>query len=166
MAKRIDRVVGVLGVILLNSMLILGIMQVLRRYVDLPIAVYWTGEVSRTFLALITLISLPYLFVHDADISFLPLLKNVISNLDVLLLIRNMFLAFLSAILVWSAYLAVGAAGDTGLPTLQWFKLWWGYAFIGMSFGTLLVYVLIDTRERIKQVIGETDKHVSGNKDV
>lgn len=157
MTDVVDRVTSVLGVLFLNAMLILGLLQVLRRYADLPVSVYWTGELSRTFLAFMTLVSLPYLFKHESDISFLPLLKNVMPRLDALLFFRNLFLLLLSGVVVWSAYLAVGAAGDTGLPTLRWFKIWWGYALIGVSFAGLLVYVLADTRGRIKQFRGDSD---------
>jgi len=157
MPDTIDRVTSALGVFFLNAMLILGLMQVLRRYVTFPISVYWAGEVSRTFLAFMTLVSLPYLFKHESDISFLPLLKNVMSRLDALLFVRNLFLVLLSAVIVWSAYLAVGAAGDTGLPTLRWFKIRWGYALIGVSFAVLLAYILADTRDRIEQFRGDSD---------
>jgi TRAP-type C4-dicarboxylate transport system permease small subunit len=166
MAKTLDRVVGGLGVVLLNSMLVLGLLQVLQRYVGLPVAVYWTGEVSRTFLAFIALIALPYLFVHEADISFLPLLKNLVTNLNLLLLVRNVFLVLLSVLMVWSAYLAIGAASDTGLPTLRWFKLWWGYALSGVSFGFLLMYVLLDTRNRVQRIAGTGTGTGTGDTDV
>lgn len=157
MPDTVDRVTAVLGVALLNAMLVLGLMQVLRRYVAFPISVYWTGEVSRTFLAFMTLVSLPYLFKHESDISFLPLLKNVVSRLDTLLLARNLFVIVLSVVFVWSAYLAVGAAGDTGLPTLRWFKIRWGYMLVGVSFATLLVYVVADTYDRIERLRGDSD---------
>jgi len=157
MADMTDRITSALGVVFLNAMLVLGLMQVLRRYVAFPISIYWTGEVSRTFLAFMTIVSLPYLFKHESDISFLPLLKNVMPRLDALLFVRNLFLVFLSVVIVWSAFLAVGAAGDTGLPTLRWFKIKWGYALIGVSFAMLFLYILADTRARIQRFRGGGD---------
>lgn len=149
-----DRITVAIGVIMLNLMLVVGILQVLNRYVEFPIGLYWTYEVARTTLAMMTIIALPYLFKNDSDISFLPVLQRVTSRTDELLLARNVLMSFLAIVLVWSAYLAYGTAGDTGLPMIGWFKIGWGYLLFGVASALLLVVVLSDTRQRVGEILG------------
>lgn len=166
MSDKLDTAIGGLGVVLLNVMLVVGILQVMARYVDLPFGTYWTGEISRTMLAFMTILALPYLFRNDADISFLPILERVVSRLDALLFFRNVLLSALSVILIWSSYKAYETAGTIGLPTLQWFKLRWAFVLLGLSFAALLLVVLLDTRNRIhgirkdsgvESILGDSD---------
>mgnify|MGYP000395095937 CR=1 FL=1 len=145
------------GVVLLNVMLVVGLIQVLNRYVEVPIDLYWTYEVARTILAMMTIIAIPYLFKNDADISFLPVLRRITSGTDRFLLIRNALMAALSVVLAYSAYLAYGTAGDTGLPTVSWFKVGWGYLLFGVAAVVLLVVVIGDTKRRIDEIRGGTD---------
>lgn len=149
-----DRIIEAIGVVMLNLMLVVGILQVLNRYITFPIGLYWTYEVARTTLAMMTIIALPYLFKNNSDISFLPVLKRVTSRTDELLLARNALMAFLTVVLVWSAYLAYGTAGDTGLPMIGWFKIGWGYLLFGVSSAILFVVVLSDTRQRLVNIRG------------
>ncbi|WP_336022282.1 TRAP transporter small permease [Halobellus salinisoli] len=149
-----DRVTVGIGVIMLNIMLVVGLLQVVSRYVDLPASLPWTYEVARTTLALMTIIGLPYLFKNDSDISFLPVLQRITTRTDQLLLARNVLMAFLSVLLVWSAYVAAQTAGDTGLPLISWFKVGWGYLLFGASSAVLFVVVVNDTRERVGDILG------------
>lgn len=152
-----DKVTVAIGVIMLNAMLVVGVVQVLNRYVEIPMELYWTYEVARTTLALMTIIAIPYLFRNDADISFLPVLRRITSRTDQFLLIRNVLMGALSVILVWSAHLAYGTAGDTGLPTISWFKVAWGYLLFGVAAAALFVVVIGDTKRRIDEIRGESD---------
>jgi TRAP-type C4-dicarboxylate transport system permease small subunit len=152
-----DKVTVAIGVIMLNAMLVVGVVQVLNRYVGIPIELYWTYEVARTTLALMTIVAIPYLFRNDADISFLPVLRRITSRTDQFLLIRNVLMGALSVILVWSAYLAYGTAGDTGLPTINWFKVGWGYLLFGVAAAVLFVVVIGDTKRRIDEIRGGSD---------
>lgn len=151
-----DRITEVIGVVLLNLMLVVGLIQVINRYIDLPASLPWTYEVARTTLAFLTIIGLPYLFKNDSDISFLPVLRRITSHTDKLLLLRNVLMICLSIILVWSAVVATRTAGDTGLPLLGWFKVGWGYSLFGVSAAVLLLVVLDDTKRRIGAVLGGT----------
>ncbi|QCC48053.1 TRAP transporter small permease [Halobellus limi] len=152
-----DKVTVAIGVIMLNAMLVVGVVQVLNRYVEVPFELYWTYEVARTTLALMTIVAIPYLFRNDADISFLPVLRRVTSRTDRFLLVRNVLMALLSVIFVWSAYVAYGTAGDTGLPTISWFKVGWGYLLFGVAAAILLVVVIGDTKRRVEQIRGGSD---------
>lgn len=152
-----DKVTVAIGVIMLNVMLVVGIIQVLNRYVDVSIELYWTYEVARTTLALMTIIAIPYLFRNDADISFLPVLRRITTRTNQFLLIRNVLMGALSVIFVWSAYLAYGTAGDTGLPTISWFKVGWGYLLFGVAAAVLFVVVIGDTKRRIDEIRGGSD---------
>lgn len=152
METKADKITILNGVVLLNLMLVLGILQILQRHVNVPVSLYWTGEISRTILAFLALATIPYLFKNEADISFLPVIKRVTSHTDAILLVRNIFLIFFSVIFVWSSFLAYQTSGGATLPTLRWFKLRWAFILTGLSFGSLLVYVLLDTRNRIRNV--------------
>lgn len=149
-----DRATEVVGVTLLNVMLIVGLLQVINRYIDLPVSLPWTYEVARTTLAFLTIVGLPYLFKNDSDISFLPVLRRVAPRIDELLLVRNVLMAFLSVVLVWSAILATQTSGDTGLPLLGWFKIGWGYTAFGVAAAVLFLVVLGDTGRRVRGVLG------------
>lgn len=152
-----DTATVALGVFLLNAMLVIGVIQVLNRYVDFSIELYWTYEVARTMLALMTILAIPYLFKRDADISFLPVLRRVTSQTDRFLLIRNVLMSGLSIVLVWSASLAYVTSGDTTLPTVSWFKIAWGYLFFGVAAAVLFVVVLSDTKRRLEAILGGSD---------
>lgn len=152
-----DNVTAAIGVIILNGMLAVGIIQVISRYVNVPIELYWTYEVASTLLALMTIVAIPYLFRNEADISFLPVLKRITSTIDRFLLIRNVLMGALSVVLVWSAYLAYGTAGDTTLATVNWFKIGYGYFVFGVIAAILFVFVVADTRRRIENVRGGSD---------
>lgn len=152
-----DNVTAAIGVIMLNGMLVVGIIQVASRYVSIPIELYWTYEVASTLLALMTIVAIPYLFKTDGDISFLPVLRRITSDIDRFLLIRNVLMAALSVVLVWSAYLAFGTAGDTTLATVNWFKVGYGYFLFGVIAAILFVFVVTDTKRRIEKVLGGTD---------
>ncbi|WP_144901454.1 TRAP transporter small permease [Halobellus captivus] len=152
-----DRVTVAVGVIMLNIMLVVGLLQVVNRYIDLPVSLPWTYEVARTTLAFLAILGIPYLFKNDSDISFLPVLRRITSRTDQLLLVRNVLMAFLSALLVWSAYVATGTSGDTGLPLLSWFKVGWGYTFFGVAAAVLFVVVVTDTKQRVGNLIGGND---------
>jgi|GEM_PF-6614012 len=152
-----DRITVAIGVIMLNVMLVVGVLQVLSRYIDFPIALYWTYEVARTFLTLMTIVSIPYLFKNESDISFLPVLKRLTNRTDQMLLLRNLLVGFLAAVLVVSAYQAWVVAGDQSLPMIGWFKIGWGYLFVGLSASVLLLVILVDTRDRIDEFRGETN---------
>ncbi|MFA1610663.1 TRAP transporter small permease subunit [Halobellus rubicundus] len=147
-----DRITVAIGVLLLHVMLVVGVVQVLSRYVSFPIDLYWTYEVARTTLALLSILAIPYLFKNNADISFLPVLRRITDRTDQLLLVRNVLMGGLSVVLVWSAYVAAQTAGDTGLPLISWFKVGWGYLFFGVSAAVLLVAVLDDTRRRLGEI--------------
>ncbi|MFB6251059.1 MAG: TRAP transporter small permease [Halobellus sp.] len=152
-----DRATVAVGVLLLNAMLVVGVIQVLNRYVGFPIELYWTYEVARTMLALMTILGIPYLFKRDGDISFLPVLRRVTSQTDRFLLVRNVLMSGLSIVLVWSAYLAYLTSGDTTLPTVTWFKIAWGYVFFGAAAAILFVIVVSDTKRRLEEVLGGSD---------
>ncbi|MFC7205319.1 TRAP transporter small permease [Haloferax namakaokahaiae] len=152
-----DKLSIAVGVSLLGIILLVGIIQILNRYVGIPINLNWTFEVARTFLAFLTLAGLPYLFKHDSDISFLPVLQRITTRTDSFLLLRNVILLAFSVIMVWSSYLANNVTGDVGLPMIGWFKVGWGFMFLGLSFALLFVYVLIDTRDRLKVIKGEAN---------
>lgn len=152
-----DRAIEAMGVLILATILITGILQIVNRYFSLPWDLYWTYEISRTFLAIMTIIAIPYLFKNEADISFLPVLKRVVTRVDGFLLIRNLLLAGLAATLVYASFLAYQTSGATGLPILNWFKIGWGYALLGVSAATWFIYIAIDTRDRIRRIKGGTD---------
>jgi TRAP-type C4-dicarboxylate transport system permease small subunit len=152
-----DKLSVSVGVLLLGVILVVGILQVLNRYVGLPINLLWTFEVARTLLAFMTLMGLPYLFKHNSDISFLPVLKRITTRTDAFLLVRNAILLVFSLVLVWSAYLANITTGDVGLPMIGWFKVGWGFIFLGLSFLGLFMYVLIDTRNRLEAIRSGTN---------
>jgi len=152
-----DRATNAIGVVMLNAMLIIGLLQVLSRYVPLPIDLNWTYVAARTLLALMTIIAIPYLFKNEADISFLPVLKRVIRRTDRILLVRNVLMVVFSGTLTLSAYRAVAVSGDTALPLISWFKVGWGYGLIALSAATLLVLVLVDTRDRVADITGDTN---------
>jgi len=149
-----DRVTVAIGVILLHIMLVVGVVQVLSRYVSFPIDLYWTYEVARTTLALLSILAIPFLFKNNADISFLPVLRRITDRTDQLLLARNVLMGFLAVVLVWSAYVAAETSGDTGLPLISWFKVGWGYLFFGVSAAVLFVAVVDDTRRRLGEIRG------------
>lgn len=151
-----DKLSVSIGVFLLGVILLVGILQILNRYVGLPINLQWTFEVARTLLAFLTLAGLPYLFKHDSDISFLPVLQRITTRTDSFLLMRNVILLAFSLIMVWSSYLANNVTGDVGLPMIGWFKVGWGFMFLGVSFLVLFVYVAIDTRDRLEKIRGES----------
>lgn len=153
----LDRITTVIGVITLNAMLIVGLLQVLTRYVSFPIELYWTYEVARTLLALMTIAAIPYLFKNEADISFLPVLERITDRTDRFLLLRNVLVAFLAVTLVVSAYQATVVSGDVSLPLINWFKVGWGYSLLGVSAALLLVVVALDTRDRIRAIRGGFD---------
>lgn len=152
-----DRLTVAIGVIILNIMLVVGILQVLNRYVTMPISVYWTYEVARTLLALMTIIAIPYLFKNESDISFLPVLKRITTRTDILLILRNVFMLVLAGVLVWSAYAATLVAGDQGLPMIGWFKVGWGFSLVGISALLLIIMIGIDTRNRVRDIRGDTN---------
>lgn len=142
---------------MLLVMLIVGIIQVLNRYVGLPWGLQWTYEVARTFLALMTIIAIPYLFKNNSDISFLPVLQRVTSRTDEILLARNIMVGLLAVILVRSSFLAYETSGQVGLPLLRWFKVGWGYLLIGVASAILFVLIVVDTRDRVTQALGGDD---------
>lgn len=152
-----DKTTIAIGVIMLHVMLIVGIIQVLNRYVGLPFGLQWTYEVARTFLALMTIIAIPYLFKNDSDISFLPVLRRVTTRTDEILLGRNVLVGVLAVILVWSSYLAFQTSGQVGLPLLRWFKVGWGYLLIGVCAAILILFIVVDTRERVTRALGGGD---------
>lgn len=152
-----DKLTVAVGVVMLNVMLVVGVLQVLNRYLPIPISLFWTYEIAQTFLGLMTIIGIPYLFRHDSDISFLPVLRRLTSRIDELMLVRNFFMLILGIVLVWSAYLATAIAGDQSLPNLSWFKVWWGFSLFGVSAFVLIIMIFADTRNRIKNIRGDTD---------
>jgi TRAP-type C4-dicarboxylate transport system permease small subunit len=152
-----DRITVAIGVVMLNIMLVVGLLQVLSRYFSFPVPLYWTYEIARTFLALMTIIALPYMFKNESDISFLPVLKRITSRTDELLLLRNVFMAVLAAVLVVSAYLAAVLEGDVSLPMIGWFKIGWGYTLLGVSAALLLGVVILDTKRRFGALRGDAD---------
>jgi TRAP-type C4-dicarboxylate transport system permease small subunit len=152
-----DRITVAIGVIMLNVMLAVGVLQVLNRYLPIPVPLTWTYEIGQTFLALMTIIGIPYLFKHDSDISFLPVLEQVTNRVDELMLIRNVFMLILGVVLVWSAVVATQIAGDQSLPNLSWFKVGWGFMLFGASAFVLIIMILFDTRDRAKELRGDTD---------
>jgi len=152
-----DRITVAIGVIMLNIMLVVGLLQVLSRYFTFPVPLYWTYEIARTVLALMTIIALPYMFRNESDISFLPVLRRITSRTDELLLLRNVFMAVLASILVVSAYLAAVLEGDVSLPMIGWFKIGWGYTLLGVSSALLLGVILLDTKSRLSGLQGDTD---------
>lgn len=152
-----DRTSSVVGVVLLSIIFVVGILQILNRYVGMPIDLYWTYEVARTLLAVLTLAGLPFLFKHDSDISFLPVLRRITERTDLFLLLRNVILLVFSAIMAWSAHLANNSTGNVGLPMIAWIKVGWGFLFLGVSFSILFIYILLDTRERISRIRGGAD---------
>ncbi len=153
----LDRITTAVGVVLLNVMLVVGLLQVVSRYIDFPFDLNWTYVVARTVLALMTVIALPYLFKNDADISFLPVLKRVITRTDQVLFVRNILMAFFSATLVLSAYQATGVSGDTALPMIEWFKVGWAYELVALSAAGLFIVIVLDTRKRVTEFLGSTN---------
>ncbi|WP_336338646.1 TRAP transporter small permease subunit [Haloarcula brevis] len=152
-----DRITVAIGVLMLNVMLVVGLLQVLSRYFSFPVPLYWTYEIARTFLALMTIIALPYMFKNESDISFLPVLKRITERTDELLLLRNVFVAVLAAVLVVSAYLAAVLEGDVSLPMIGWFKIGWGYTLLGVSAAFLLGVIILDTKDRLSTLRGDAD---------
>jgi len=152
-----DRITAAIGVIMLNIMLVVGLLQVLSRYFTFPVPLYWTYEIARTVLALMTIIALPYMFKNESDISFLPVLRRITTRTNELLLLRNVFMAFLAGILVVSAYLATVLEGDVSLPMIGWFKIGWGYTLLGVSSALLLGVIILDTKTRLGGFQGDTD---------
>lgn len=157
LGHQFDRIINAIGVLILTIILVVGLLQVINRYISLPVNLYWTYEIARTFLALMTIVAIPYLFKNEADISFLPVLKRVTTRTDAFLLIRNVLVAALAVVLVVSSYIAYQTSGSTGLPMLQWFKVGWGYALLGVSSGLLFIVVLTDTRNRIHRIRGDSN---------
>ncbi|WP_231189102.1 TRAP transporter small permease subunit [Haladaptatus sp. DYF46] len=153
----LDRITTTIGVVLLNVMLVVGLLQVASRYITFPIDLNWTYVVARTALALMTIIALPYLFQNEADISFLPVLKRIITRTDQVLFVRNILMAFFSATLVLSAYRATNVSGDTALPMIGWFKVGWAYNIIALSAACLFIVVVLDTRKRVTEFLGRTN---------
>lgn len=151
-----DRITVALGVLMLNSILVVGILQVLGRYVSVPFEITWTYEVARTLLALMTILALPYMFKTEADISFVPVLERITTKTNELLLVRNVLMAFLSAVFVVSAHRATTISGDTTLPLIDWFKIGWGYSFFGVSAAVLLIVIAFNTRQRISDIRGDS----------
>ncbi len=157
MADLYDRSTVLVGVILLNLMFVLGLLQATARYVDLPFSVYWSGEVTRHLLSVMTVIAIPYLFKNDSDISFLPVLERVVTRLDLLLIIRNIFLLGFSIVLVYSSWLTYNISYQVTLPTLRWVKLRWAYAVFGVIAMILFIFIVIDTRTRIQEMAITSD---------
>lgn len=152
-----DRITATIGVIMLTIMLAVGILQVLNRYLPVPIPLTWTYEVAQTFIGLMAIVGIPYLFRHDSDISFLPVLKRVTSRVNELMLVRNLFMLVLGTVLVRSAVLATRVAGDQSLPNLDWFKIGWGFMIFGASISILIIMIFVDTRDRIRELRSDTD---------
>lgn len=152
-----DKITSIVGVTLLGIILIVGILQIVNRYVSLPLDLYWTYEVARTLLAVMTLAGLPFLFKNNSDISFLPVLQRITDRTDAFLLIRNVILLIFTPVMVWSSYLAYDTTGDVGLPMIGWIKVGWGFIFLGICFGLLFLFVVLDTRERMLEIRGAHD---------
>ncbi len=156
--NKADGLVLVASIFLFHLMLVAGSIQIINRYVGIPFGVYWAGEVTRTAMVFLTLVLVPYLFVHQLDISFLPVLKQVFgTRRKYVLLVRNAFLSAFVALMVWSSYLAYLQSGDVTFPTVRWFPVRWVYALMGMAFLGLLGYVLIDTKRRMTAAIAGTE---------
>jgi len=151
-----DRITVALGVLMLNGMLIVGLLQVLGRYVSIPIGITWTYEVAQTLLALMTILAIPYMFKNEGDISFVPVLKRVTTRTNELLLIRNVLMAFLAVVFVVSAHRATTVSGDTTLALVDWFKIAWAYSFFGVSAAVLLIAIAFNTRQRIVAIRGDS----------
>ena len=151
MRELFDRTTVLVGVVLLNVMFVLGLLQATARYVDLPFSVYWSGEVTRHLLAVMTIVAIPYLFKNDSDISFLPVLERLVTRLDLLLIIRNIFLLGFSIVLVYSSWLTYNISYQVTLPTLRWVKLRWAYAVFGVIAAIFFILIVIDTRTRIRE---------------
>ena len=151
MADLYDRATVLVGFVLLNTMFALGLIQATARYVDLPFSVYWSGEVTRHFLSVMTIIAIPYLFKNDSDISFLPVLERIVTRMDVLMIFRNVFLLGFTVVLGYSSWLVYNISYQVTLPTLRWVKIRWAYAIFGAIAVLLFIFIIIDTRTRIRE---------------
>lgn len=149
-----DGITLVVSVLLFHLMLVTGSIQIVNRYLDIPFSVYWAGEVTRTAMVFLTLMLVPYLFAHQLDISFLPVLKQLFgSRLEAVLLGRNVVLVVFAALMVWSSYLSYLQSRNVTLPTVRWFFVRWVYLFMGLAFAALLLYVLVDTKRKVRAAI-------------
>ncbi|MFC6893606.1 TRAP transporter small permease subunit [Halopenitus salinus] len=127
-------------------MLITGLIQIFNRFIDISVGLYWVGEITRTTLVFLTLVALPYLFKHNLDISFLPILERFSNETyNVLILVRNILLIGFLVIMVQSSYLSYYQVNSITLPTIRWFYIRWIYAVMAVSFGATIVYVISDT---------------------
>lgn len=162
--NKADGVTLIVSLILFHLMLVMGSIQIINRYLDIPFSVYWAGEVTRTAMVFLTLMLVPYLFVHQLDISFLPVLKQIFgSHLEAVLLIRNLVLVVFSSLMVWSSYLSYIQSDAVTLPTVGWFLVRWVYLFMGLAFAVLLVYVLIDTKRKVFVALGRAESEDSAD---
>jgi len=160
--NKADGVTLVVSLILFHLMLVMGSIQIINRYLDIPFSVYWAGEVTRTAMVFLTLMLVPYLFAHQLDISFLPVLKQIFgSRLEAVLLIRNLVLVVFSSLMIWSSYLSYLQSDAVTLPTVGWFLVRWVYLFMGLAFAALLVYVLVDTKRKVFVALGRAESEES-----
>jgi len=153
----LDGITQALGILFFHVMLITGSVQIVNRFVDVSIGLYWVGEVTRIVLVFLTLTALPYLFVNNLDISFLPVVEKLPERqYNVVLVVRNLLVLLIAAVMIWSSYLSFFQSGDITLPTIRWFFIRWIYAFMGVAFSFLLLYTGIDTARRIHTLAGNS----------
>jgi len=154
--NKIDGITQALGIFLFHLMLFTGLIQIVNRFVNVSIPLYWAGEVTRTLMVFLTLVAVPYLFIHNQDISFLPVVEKLPARYyNTVILIRNLLVFIIAAIMVWSAYLSYFQSGDITLPTIQWFFIRWIYAAMGLAFFLLSIAVVVDTAKRFRTLVGE-----------
>lgn len=145
-----DSAVEGIGIFTFHLMLITASIRIINRFFNLPYSLFWVGEITRTGMVVLTLILVPYMFAHDMDISFLPIVENLPEQqLSKIIVVRNLLVIVLSVLMVWSSYLAYTVQYEITLPTVQWFYIRYIYATMGIGFSLLLVFVLIDLKRKL-----------------
>jgi len=149
-----DATVQGIGFVVFHIMLLTASIRIVNRFFDVPISLFWVGEMTRTGLVVLTLVAVPYLFVHELDISFLPVVEKLPDHYyNTVLVIRNALLIVLSGVMVWSSYVSYEQSRDITLPTVQWFPVRWVYALMGVAFFSMLLFVLTDIKKKVVSVV-------------
>jgi TRAP-type C4-dicarboxylate transport system permease small subunit len=159
-----DALIQAVGFAVFHIMLLTASIRIINRFFHIPISLFWVGEITRTGLVVLALIAVPYLFVHELDISFLPVVEKLPERqFNTILVLRNALLIVLAGVMIWSSYLSYGLSGDITLPTVQWFPIRWMYALMGAAFVVMLLFVLVDIKNKIRSLVrlyrpgGDTD---------
>ena len=149
-----DALIQGVGFVVFHLMLVTASIRIANRFFNIPISLFWVGEITRTGLVVLALIAVPYLFIHELDISFLPVVEKLPDQyFNTVLVLRNALLIILSTLMIWSSYVSYEQSGDITLPTVRWFPIRWIYALMGAAFFVMLLFVLTDIKNKAISVV-------------